>query len=405
MNVFVARQPILDGKGKVMGYELLFRNGIENQFNAISGDKATISVMVDSVFSFGLPSLTNGKKAFLNFTANLLLKQVPTALPQNLAVIEILEDVAPDENILQACEKLKQQGYTLALDDYVYVPSRDPFISLVEIIKVDLMKNSRAQCEQIIKRNRGSTLKFLAEKVETLEEFEWAKAMGFDFFQGYYFSRPTIFTTKDIPVSQHNQLLLFGDLTNLDLDFDQLEIILKRDVSLTVKFLKMLNSSFYGYKSKITSIRQALTLLGLNEVKKWISLILVKDLLGDKPEEILAMSLHRAIFGELIAKKICLTAQSSTVFLAGLLSMVDTLLHHPMEEILSDLPILDEVKQALLGARNVIRDILDLIIAYETGNWSVLSRLASELKLPELDIPDLYMNSLQSTDKMLSFSL
>lgn len=401
MNVFVARQPIFDRRGKLFAYELLFREGINNYFNSVDGDQATGRLISNSFFAMGLEQITGGKKAYVNFTSNLLKKDLATLLPRDSVVIEILESVEPDIEIIEACKRLKKSGYILALDDFVLTPAILPLIKYADIIKVDFLATGPAERKNLIQQF-GGEVKFLAEKVETIEDYQQALNLGYQYFQGYYFSKPVIIQGKDIPLSKMNSLRLLKEVHRQGFNVDHLEQIIKRDVSLSYKLLKFINSSAFGFKSKISSIRQALTLLGPQELKKWVSLMILGHIGEEKPHELIVQSYVRATFAEAIAQEISLGSKASDAFLMGLFSLIDAVLDWPLEKVCMELPFSEDIKQALQGKQNLYGDILDLIVCYEKGGWVDLSILAKKLNLTQAKIPFLYIQSLEKANRFLS---
>ena len=320
MNIFVARQPIFDRFKKLFGYELLFRNGSKNYYEHVDGDEASNTVIANSFLTMGMQTVTGGKRAFINFTTNLLKNKVATSLPKDMIAVEILEDVEPDEEIILACRNLKELGYLIVLDDFVYHPRFQPLIELADIIKVDFLSTSYEERISILQQIGSTRIKFLAEKVETLEQYEEAFQLGFSYFQGYYFSQPIILSAKEIPNSKLNYLRLLYEINQPTVNFEELETILREDVSLSYKLLKFLNSAHFSFRSKVNSIRQALMLLGTDEVRKWAALITLKGLGEDKPDQLIMSSIIRAKFGEVIAKKIGLKDQASNAFFMGMFS-------------------------------------------------------------------------------------
>ena len=208
MNIFVARQPIFDRFKKLFGYELLFRNGSKNYYEHVDGDEASNTVIANSFLTMGMQTVTGGKRAFINFTTNLLKNKVATSLPKDMIAVEILEDVEPDEEIILACRNLKELGYLIVLDDFVYHPRFQPLIELADIIKVDFLSTSYEERISILQQIGSTRIKFLAEKVETLEQYEEAFQLGFSYFQGYYFSQPIILSAKEIQNSKLNYMRL-----------------------------------------------------------------------------------------------------------------------------------------------------------------------------------------------------
>lgn len=402
MNVFVARQPILDQRGHLFAYELLFRESMDNFFKFQDGDLATSSVTSSSFFLMDINQITMGKPAFINFTSNLLKQGMATLLPRDSVVIEILENVDPDLEIIAACKELKELGYKLALDDFVFRKEYRPLIELADIIKVDFQCTDIVERLALIQSLNKPKVRFLAEKVETFEEFEEAKSIGYSLFQGYYFSRPCVVQGKDIPASKINYLKLLQEISRPDIEIEALEHIIKRDISLTYKLLKFINSSAFGFKSKISSIRQVLTLLGQREFKKWVSVVVLGSISEGKPDALAVQSYVRATFAELLAPKAGLGAQASSIFLMGLFSLIDACLDRPLPDILKELPIEDSIKNALLGYPNIYRDLLELITDYEQGNWKQVSRHALKLRIDEECIPPYYVKALEGANSFMT---
>lgn len=394
-NVHVARQPIFDAKLNVFGYELLFRNSFINSCDTLDGDQATLDVITSSFLMIGIDTLTYGKKAFINFTANSLKNNIPAMLPKELIGIEILENITPDEEIINTCKKLKENGYLLILDDFTFNPEYLPLIKLADIIKVDFRSTPSNERKQIIQRLRSYPIKFLAEKVETQEEFQDAIHMGYSYFQGYFFCKPLIVSGKTLPSYKTNYLRILGEINKPELDFKKIEAIIKQDVSLSYKLLKFINSSIFGFKTKISSLQHALTLLGQNELIKWISLIALNGVADDKPGELILNSLIRARFAEKLASAKMSKQRTSDAFLMGMLSHIDVLLDRPLHAVLAEISLDETIKQALLeNEHNQFFILYKLIRTYESGAWEDYSKYVDEFEMSEHDVLKAYRESL-----------
>jgi len=401
-QVFVARQPIFNPQQNVLAYELLFRSSLENMYDvSVATEDASASTISSSFNVIGLDTLTNNKKAFLNLTRNLLVKGVPLLLPKKLVVVEILEDVQADNEVIEACRRLKDAGFVLALDDFVYSDRRRPLIELADIIKVDFLQTTGQERKNIIRQVNQSDVRFLAEKVETQADFQQALDFGYTYFQGYFFSKPLIVQGKDIPVSKLNFIRLVSEVNRPDLGLEKLEQIIKHDLALSYKLLRLINSAFFGFSVKVESIRHALVLLGENEIRRWSSLLALNELAYDKPDELVTVSVIRARFCELLSEKYKLGRPPSDCFLAGMFSLIDALVDRPMAELVEELPIDKEIKQALLGGVNRYHDLLQLVISYEKGYWEDLPGYAAKLGITETDLPDMYMAAVTWSQKVL----
>lgn len=401
MEFFVARQPIFDKKQNVYAYELLYRVSTENNYyESDDGDRATSEVVANSFLLIGIEALTGGKRAFINFTQNLLKNEVPAILPQKLIAVEILEDVESSEEIISCCKKLKKMGYMLVLDDFVCNKSCEPFLDVVDIVKVDFLNTPFDKREKIVKRCSKLNVKLLAEKVETREDFEHALKLGYSLFQGYFFSKPVILSGRDLPAYKLNYLHVLKEVSAIKPDLDKIENFIRQDVSLSYKLLKYINSAAYGFVNRIKSIRHALTLLGISEIKKWISLVTLTAIAEDKPGELVKLSVARARFCELLAPKSHMDDMASEMFLMGLFSAIDALIDKPLAEIIDDLPIWTDIKEALLGKQGRCRDLLDLIISYEKGDWDCFIELAEKMNLDMAEIPDIFLQAIKWADEI-----
>lgn len=400
MNVYVARQPILDRRADLVGYELLFRSDLDATTAGRTGDSATSTVLTNSFLLIGMETLTSGRRGFINFTRNLLLAEIPLSFPRDQIVVEILEGVEPDAQILAACRRLRGAGYTLALDDFVYQPDFDPLLDLVDIVKVDFQTTSVEQREATVRKLRRKHVRFLAEKVETQADFDLALELGYSYVQGYFFSHPDVVAGRDIPGFKLNYLHALREINQANVDIDILEEIIRRDTSLSYKLLRLINSAFFGLRHKVKSIRQALVLLGNDEVRKWASLLTLAGIGEDKPNELAVISTVRARFCELVAEKIGLQTEHTDIYLMGLFSLVDAFMNTPMEEILRELPLAEAVKDALLGRASRYSAILQLALAYEEAQWEQCDTLAARLGLHHEMTPALYHQALHAANQI-----
>lgn len=396
----IARQPIFDTKLRIYGYELLYRsNAINasmalNAFTPCDPDQATSSVLTNSMFLFGMEKLTQGKIAFVNFSHRLLVSDVMTFLPKKEIAVEILETVEPDALTLAACEKLKANGYKIVLDDFIYHPRMDPLIDIADIIKIDFLVSSPSYCEAITKQfRRKKDLIFLAEKIETYEQYCQALAWGYTLFQGYFFCKPVVVDTHDIQGNKLVYFKLLKELNNPKFGIQRLEDIIRRDISLSYKILKYVNSVGFGLREKIRSIKQAVTMMGNEKLAKFVTLVLLKGMGEDKPSELIVTSIIRGRFAELVAESLGFKSQASDAFLTGMFSLMDALLDKPMDEILTDLPLNANVSSALQRQPNRLTLILETVIAYEQGNWDKYDIYCQTINLDDETAKRLYIEA------------
>ncbi len=395
MEHFIARQPIFDTKGRVFAYELLFRSGLDNYFDCDDHDLAAASVIANSNLLFDLDEMTGGTKAFINCTSTVLRKDLMTTLPRQQAVVEVLEDVKPDDSIIAACQRLKKQGYTLALDDFVYHENFEPLLELADIIKVDFLLSDVDEQERLAKQMIPRGIKMLAEKVETHEVYEQAKQMGYQLFQGYFFAKPVIISRKDIPTNKVQFLRILKDIHAQEVDFKKLALTIQSEVSLSYKLLKLINSAAFSLRHKVTSILQALSLLGLREIRNWVSLLSIASMADDKPAELVVSSLIRARLCEQLAQPCQMDDRQSDMFLMGLFSLLDVIMSRPIDEILQEITVEEDILEALTRGAGTLRSILDLAVSLEKGEWEQVSRLAAELQLEEQSLSTTYLDAVK----------
>lgn len=396
MDVFVARQPIFTKAKTISAYELLFRTGKTNIFPGIDGDTATTSILSSSFFTIGIEKIAAGKMAFINFTEDLLLKGTPQLFPQEKLVVEILEDVRPSPEIVKTCRQLKELGYQLALDDFVYSKNFDELLDLSDIIKIDFRNTPHEKLEKMVGALQKYGCKLLAEKVETPEEFEQAVSLGFEFFQGYFFAKPEVLQNKDLSASQMTMMQLISQINNEEFDVPKLENLVVQDVSVSYKLLKYLNSSYFDRIQPLSSIRQAISFLGEKQFKMFVSLVATSKLAGNKPNELVRLAFIRAHFLESLAAE--LQKDKNELFLLGLFSLIDAMLDQKMETILKKLPLSDNITTALRDRQGELFLFLRLVETYESGNWVAFRYAQKRIKIDSDKIVDFYLDALARAD-------
>ncbi|MCY7296376.1 EAL and HDOD domain-containing protein [Alteromonas sp. a30] len=397
MRVYAARQAILNRKKQSVAYELFFRNGVENVFpKEVDSTTATSKLIVNQHLNIGLKNMTNGKRALVNFSEQGILDRVPTLLPSKDIVVEILEDVKPTDEVFQACREMFHQGYRLALDDFQYHHGWERFMNFTRLIKFDLFTTPLHELTDTLPmlKKKFKHMKFLAEKVETAEEFEQAKKMGFDFYQGFFFCKPEMMANKDIDTSHQIVLAVYAEVLKDNFSYAKLTRLFEKDVSLTYKLLKFINSGIFVLIEPISSIKQALIYLGEERARKFIALIATAHLGTVKPMELIRMSIIRARFCELIAER-TLPALKDQAFLIGLFSLVDAILDQDMQDIIINLPLVVEIREALLGYQTPLTHNLELVKAYESGSWYNTQKLARVVKVKEELLPNLFQDAIK----------
>jgi c-di-GMP-related signal transduction protein len=356
MDVYVARQPIFDTQKRIYAYELLFRDGTANFISNIDGDTATEKVLANSYFTIGMDALLDGKKAFVNFTQNLLVKKIPLLLPKAQTVVEILENVEPDPEVIEACRQIAQKGYLIALDDFEYSEKLNPLIRLANIIK-------------------------------------FVRILGFNLFQVSFFQKPEIIQGREIEGSQLTLLQIMAESGKPKLELDKLEALISQDISLSYKLLQYINSAFFTKANKIASIRQGLVYLGENEIRRFIALAAMSKMASNKPAEIIRLSCIRGKFCELLGCETSHKVDPSELFMLGMFSLLDAIIDQPMNQIMNRLPLSKDLGNALVHANGPLIGYLNLVKEYEKGNWSGANDYAQKLGIKENVLPNLYLNS------------
>jgi len=399
MDVFLARQPIFDRNKRIYAYELLFRSGMSNAFPHIDGETATSSLLSSSFFTVGIDIISGGRPVFINFTEDLLLSGAPHMFPKDGTVIEILENIEVTEPLIAACRALYKAGYTLALDDFIYQGEKQAaLIEMAKIIKIDFRAMPMAEIEKMVAGLRPYGCQFLAEKVETHAEFNQAIAMGFNYFQGYFFARPEVLKNKDISASQLTILRLIEQVNAKEFDIRRLEELINQDVSISYKLLNYLNSAYFSRLSPISSISQAIIFLGEQGVRLFVSLIATSKLADGKPDELLRVSIIRARFLQNLAATT--GEDSGDAFLLGLFSLLDAMLDNSMERILSRLPLNDNVKAALIERQGKLFPYIDLVERYEQCSWEAVDELLIIIDSPPEKVPELYMDAVNMANNV-----
>lgn len=388
----MARQPIFDRSENVFGYELLFRDGVENCFRSSDSDAASRST-VDSSLLMGIDLLCEGRRAFVNCTRDVLLKDYVTLLPSSHTIVEVLETVPVDEAVLGACQRLKEAGYLIALDDFVAHDPRERLTDLADIIKVDLRRTTQPERAALVKRYGPWRRRMLAEKVETREEFLATREQGFLYFQGFFFRRPEVMATHEIPANRVNYLRMLQAVAAPELDLRNIEKMIKGEASLCYRLLRYLNSAIFSFSGEIHSVRHALSMMGEREIRRWVRLVATLGAAQQKSTELVLSALVRARFCELLGA--CVPHRDSDLFFLGLLSLMDVILEIPMSALVEKVPLDHEVKSVLLGGDNQLRPIYQLMMAQESGAWQDSAQLAKKLHLSESAVAELYWQAMQ----------
>lgn len=392
-QLFVARQPILDEHNRVFGYELLYRGAATATQCSGPVELASARVLNDAILGVGLETLTAGKLAFMNISRDVLLTDAATLIPPAGIVIEMLEDIPADDAVVAACKSLAGRGYMIALDDFVPGSDAEKLLPFATFVKMDVISTAPETLKETTKRLVGLGLRVVAEKVETAQALDDARAVGCSLFQGYHFCRPRTFSVGAISTSQLTQMRLLSALNNPNASFMAIEELVKRDASLSYRVLRCVNSAAFGVRQEVRSIREALQLLGLGQIRKWASIWSLVGLNGGSPE-LVTLTVLRARCCEILGESLD-DDNGSEYFLLGLCSLLDALLGVPMDAAVDDLPLAAETRDALLGHPNPSRFLLDAVTSYERGAWEDAATAAARINLTANDLARAYNSALE----------
>ena len=393
--VYVARQPIYTSKLDVFAYELLYRSGDENAARFTDGDQATSAVISNSLTEIGLENLVGNRPAFINLTRGFLTGDLLVPLPNDRVVFEVLEDVMVDDEVLAAVKALSRQGYTIALDDFVWSPEKAPLVRLADIVKLDVMALGCDGIAEHVAVLEPFGVQLLAEKVETAEEFELCKSLGISYFQGYHFSKPAIVRQRQVPPNKMAMIQLLGELQHPDVTMQSLEEMISRDVALSYKILRYINSAYVNLPQPIESIHRGIVYMGLSTIRRWATLLVLARA-EDKPTELMVTAMVRAKMCETLAASDG-SATPDASFTAGLFSVLDALLDLPMDEVVAQLALGPEIERALMDRHGPVGEILACTLAYERGDWAA----ARCNTLPPESVADAYLIAVNWTNEAL----
>jgi EAL and modified HD-GYP domain-containing signal transduction protein len=396
VDVFVARQAIFDRTLKIYGYELLFRSRLTDSYDGHDDALATLQVIANSFLTIGASKVLGGGQAFINCPQSLLSDERIEMLPRSTTVIEILESIKPEPEAIAACRQLKDLGFRLALDDFTGQDGYEGFIELADFIKVDFRAVTIAARASICSKYGKRGIRMLAEKVETRKEFQEALDFGYDYYQGHFFARPSITTGREITGYKLNYLNILKEIHQPEIDHRHITELIQFEVSLTHRLLRFVNSAAFERSSRVKSIREAVTLLGDDGIRKWVWLAALPELASNKPGELIVSAAVRARFCELIAPLARLASRESDLFLMGMLSLLDAMLDRPLAELLAELNLAGDMQEGLLSLEspdNGVASVYSMVRAYEAADWTTLDTCAERLRIPREQLPDLYLQS------------
>ena len=368
-HILLARQPIFDIDIKVRAFELLFRSDGSNQANVFDGESATSQVFLNAFNELDISEVVQNHPAYINFTRNLILN--PPPFDKNRFVIEVLEDIEPDQELFDNLQKLKTAGYTIALDDFVYDPKWDPALRIADIVKIDVLAFDQDEIKRHVALLKPFNVELLAEKVETHEMFHFCKELGFTLFQGYFLSKPEQVKGRKVPANKLVVLNLLTQLQDPNAELGKIAAVIVKDPVLSVKLIKLVNSAAFSGRREITSLQHAVSMLGLRQVKSWATLLSLSNM-ADKPNALSVLAMTRAKMCQLLAECFTNSTDSDAYFTTGLLSNLDAFFDVELQEIVNSMPLSPLVVDALLHGNGPIGTIIKTVINFEQAQWNQL---------------------------------
>lgn len=371
-ELFIARQPIYDSHLGVIGYELLYRSGDMDHAVFDDGDLASCETIMNTFMHIGVDTLVGSTLAFINLPTQFITNPALTPMLRGQSVLEILEHVEPSEDVIQGIKRLKSEGYKIALDDFVFQDKFIPFLEMADFIKLDVNTRSEDELAEQLQLLSAYPAKLVAEKVESQELYNICSNLGFEYFQGFFFCHPQLVKHKHTPANKLVVLNLLSKLQNPELDLDEFESILAQDVTLTYKLMRYINSAAFPFRREVDSIKDAIVLLGINNMKDWVTLIMMSKIVENKPNEIIVTAMIRGKMCELLADKYYPDIKHQ-MFLVGLFSVLDALMDISMIELLDSIILSAEVKLALLDKAGPHGEIYQQVLYYEHSEWDAFN--------------------------------
>lgn len=392
MDVYMARQPIFDQDNNLYAYELLYRsNGKDNVYNGVSGDESTADVFSNAFFGLNVKNVIGNARAFINFTENLLRRGTPKLISPDILVVEVLEHQLADNGLLDSVQELRDLGYTIALDDFEYSSAYTELFQLGDLVKIDF-RTPQKSIEETAYVCRYSNKIMLAEKIETREELEYAKRLGCTFMQGYYFAKPSIMSGNSIQPLPVNILEVMRLMAQPDPELSDIVEILSRDTAMCQRILRLINSVYFGISNKVSTINQAIIVLGLDYLREWVYLMGMQKITNNDNIEAMRLSLLNAKFCRRIAQLIPEAASNcESFYLMGLLSMVAYSGDKVLTLALEEFPLTDDIKRGLLRRGGLFSDVFELALAYTSGDWEKVDEIAAEYGIENEKLSEIFV--------------
>ena len=391
---FVARQPIYDSRMEVYGYELLFRAADESGDDVENANEATASTIVTTFGDIGLETLVGGRMCFVNVTREFILNDFVPLLPVGRVGLEMPRDIAADPEVSAKLSELGEMGYIIVLDDFVMRPDSERLLELAHMVKLDAQSFTDEQLRDQIESIAAHKVKLVGERIESYEEFDRCKAAGIGFFQGYFFCQPKTVAGKGIPSNRLAQVQLIAALQNPDVDLEELDAGISRDLGVSYRLLRWINSAYFSLPRKVNSVHEALVLLGARNVRSWAMLVTLAGL-DDTPTELTRTAMLRGKMAELVAHELE-RPDTEAYFTVGLFSVIDAFMNMRMEDVLAELPLGPDVSAALLRRAGPMGEVLEWVTAYERGEFEALGE---PVAAADRILRDAYVRALRFADE------
>lgn len=395
MEQFIARQPILNAHRKLFGYELLYRGAHDYLLADVSGDRATASLLSSVFLTRDIKEISSFRPCFINFTQDLIEKNIPAAFPASQIIVEIIENVQPTKRVLGVCRRLREEGYQIALDDFVFDRKLVPLLEVASIIKIDVRLTPLDMITRTLNILANYNVKLLAEKVENRQDFERALKMGFSYFQGYFFSKPERIEITELSALKINLLQLLHEVSRKQTTFTKLHTIISNDIAISYKLFRFLNSAYFGRLQKVKTVKHAIAYLGEKELRRFLMLVIISEISSDNPSELVRLVLVRAKFCELLGLASPHADLASDLYLTGLFSALDTMLGSPMQQVVDDLPINNSVKVALIEQKGLCAKFLQVAIAVERDQQDLVKVQLGQLVISDKAVIACYLKSIK----------
>lgn len=405
-RVFMSRIPIFDKEMKTVAYDLKLNVSADKMFSIAQSsanevdDKDIIKSTSNAFTLFGIDKISSGKKIIIEMSKNLISKNFAFTLPAKATIIQIPGNIDIDEELIEQVKKFKEKGYETSLSNLTIKDGITELLPHIDIVRIDFMSTSNDNISMFAENLIAYKIKLLAEKLDEKTRMQYAAKLGFTMFQGHFFSKTEIISTNDIPPFKLNSVRVFRETTKPEVDFHALCHIIGQDVAMTYKLLKYVNSAYFGVRNNITSLKNAVTMLGEKELRKWLYMMLTSSLGSDRPDELVILSMTRAKFCELVSPFFWMSAKASENFIMGMFSLFDTMFGRPIEELIDDIPLPEDIKKTLLGVETKHSSILSLAKYYEDGNFEMCSTLINKFMLDEKDIQQAYVESVEWTHEI-----